>query len=79
MTTPTNATVTTTPEADSEYCDCARSGDLWRCQAPGAVCRPDGKGCALSATIKATGRDHWNPEAEIQVKRTPCPCGRPRR
>lgn len=76
----TLSTIPSDVQIQTEYCDCARtsSGDLWRCENPGSRCRQDGKGCALTATLTATGRDRWSAAVEVEIKARPCPCGRPK-
>jgi len=63
---------------ETTWCDCSRDSDWWACQArdsggwPGR-CQPGtGKGCALRAVIETTGRDRWDYQAEVELKRKPC-------
>lgn len=59
------------------YCDCPRTGDLWRCPVGGtSTCDPfSGACCALYATTMATGRETWDRAAEDALDGRPCPCG----
>lgn len=84
MPTPTITTAPATePEAQSEFCDCARDGDRWMCRSRDAQgyprsCEPgSGLTCSLRATVTATGQDDWS-RVDARKLRA-CPCGRPRR
>jgi hypothetical protein len=58
------------------YCNCPRSGDLWRCPIGGSSeCAPGGGCCALWATAEATGRETWDGIAERALEDRPCRCG----
>lgn len=59
------------------YCNCPRTGDLWRCPVGGtSTCDPfSGACCALYATTLATGRETWDRAAEDALDGRPCPCG----
>lgn len=71
-------TQTPVTEPIETYCDCPRQRDMWRCQTEGnSPCQPGTeKGCALFATLRATGYPDWDSEARYELRKRPCTtCG----